>query len=100
MTLKIKQGAKYQGDEYWDWWVSLDGPKKDLEQVDKVVYTLHRTFPNPVRTVESKENNFKLETAGWGTFRINAQVHMKDGEKIKLQHDLVLNYPDGTPTKA
>lgn len=98
MTLKLKQGARYQDDDWWNWWVELDGPKKELAQVEKVTYSLHRTFPNPVRTIDTPNTNFRLETAGWGTFRIHAQVQMRDGGKLKLHHDLKLYYPDGTPT--
>jgi hypothetical protein len=41
-----------------------------------------------------------LKTAGWGGFRVYAQVHKIEGTGIKLQHDLQLEYPDGTPTQA
>jgi transcription initiation factor IIF auxiliary subunit len=100
MPLKIEQGFRYRGDDWWQWWVWLDGATEELDQVDKVVYTLHHTFPNPVRTVSSRADKFLLRTSGWGVFRIHAAVHRKDGSVLKLSHDLVLEYPDGTVTTA
>jgi transcription initiation factor IIF auxiliary subunit len=48
----------------------------------------------------TRQNEFKLESAGWGTFRIHAQIHLKDGGTLKLHHDLVLTYPDSAPSPA
>jgi len=100
MALTIKQGFEYRGNDWWDWWVLLDGSKVELDQVEKVVYTLHSTFPNPVRTVSSRAESFMLKAAGWGVFRIYATVHRKEGSPLKMHHDLVLEYPDGTRTQA
>lgn len=100
MALTIKQGFDYRDNDWWQWWIWLDGTDAELDQVEKVVYTLHRSFPNPVRTVTSRDDNFRLDAVGWGVFRIHATVHRKDGTTQKLQHDLVLEYPDGRPTAA
>ena len=100
MDLKISQQFKYKGDDWWEWCVWLDGHDEDLAAVDHVVYTLHKTFPDPVRKVTDRRTKFRLETGGWGVFRIYAKVAMKDGGVKKLSHDLVLEYPDGTPTTA
>jgi len=90
MALQIKQGFEYQGDDKWRWWIWLDGPQAELDAVDYVVYTLHRTFVNPVRTVTDRNSQFRLETSGWGEFRIYAKVVTKDGDSSRLIHDLVL----------
>jgi hypothetical protein len=45
-------------------------------------------------------SSFRLDTSGWGTFTIFANVFHKNGRSTSLQHDLVLLYPDGTPTLA
>src|SRR5881628_3668103 len=99
-TLHLEQGFEYKNEDWWEWWIWLEGSDAELASVDKVVYTLHPTFPKPVRTVDTRKNKFMLKTAGWGTFRVYAQVLKRDGSKLKLQHDLVLEYPDGTPTTA
>jgi len=100
MALRIEQDYRYRGDHYWNWRIWIVGPEKELDQIDHVVYTLHPTFPNPVRTTADRASNFRLETAGWGTFRIYAKAVLKDGSENHLEHDLELRYPDDTPAPA
>ena|SRR5438552_11034468 len=100
MPLVIKQDATYVGGDRWKWSVWLDGAAAELDSVAHVTYVLHPTFLNPVREVNDRSTNFRLETSGWGTFRIHAKAKYKDGREVPLQHDLVLLYPDGTPTTA
>lgn len=100
MSLRIDQGFEYQGDDWWHWWVWIEGPAAELDRIEKVVYTLHETFPNPVQTIRDRATNFRLKTAGWGVFRIYAKVFFADGSTEKLQHDLELLYEDGAPTSA
>ena len=98
--LRIAQSAKYQGDEWWEWSIWIDAPPEVLEHIDFVRYTLHHTFPDPVRIIRDRSSKFRLDTAGWGTFRIYALVSFKGGEEQTLSHDLQLLYDDGTPTSA
>lgn len=58
--------------------------------LDKVTYTLHPTFANPIRAL--KESPFRVEEQGWGEFDIPIAVHIfglpgKAGER-KFNHDL------------
>ncbi|KAM9921791.1 hypothetical protein OXX59_006277 [Metschnikowia pulcherrima] len=58
--------------------------------LDKVTYTLHPTFANPIRAL--KQPPFKVEEQGWGEFDIPIAVHLvgipgKSGER-KFNHDL------------
>jgi transcription initiation factor IIF auxiliary subunit len=99
MPLKIKQDFEYKGDDWWEWELWIEAPKAELDQIDRVVYRLHPTFPEPVRTVKDRGTKFKLVTGGWGMFQIKADVFLKSGKSMPLQHDLVLKYPDGKPTK-
>lgn len=91
--LTIDQSQKYEGDEWWSWSVWIDGPKNELDEVTQVEYTLHPTFPKPVRTVTTRQDGFKLSTEGWGGFPIYARVSKKDGSVHHLQHQLRLYYP-------
>ena len=100
MALRIGQDYKYVGEDYWEWSVWIDGPKKELDRVESVTYTLHPTFPKPVRIVESREDRFRLSTAGWGVFTLYAKVEHKDGSTERLKHELELRYPDGKLTSA
>jgi prokaryotic YEATS domain len=92
MALDIQQGFTYQGNDFWNWWIWLEGPDEELDKVDHVVYILHPTFPDPVRTINDRTTKFRLGTSGWGVFTIRAKVVKKDGEQIALSHDLVLKY--------
>ncbi len=87
------QSYNYAGDDYWDWsvWIESDDPKK-LDMIFSVTYHLHNTFYNPVRVVKDKASKFKLETSGWGTFRIYILINLKDKSVVELSHDLVLKY--------
>jgi transcription initiation factor IIF auxiliary subunit len=96
-SLRIEQSEKYEGEDWWLWSVWVDGPKRDLDAVDLVEYTLHHSFRDPVRTVRTRHNGFKLETEGWGVFPIYARVCKKDKSVIRLKHQLKLTYPDGKP---
>lgn len=58
--------------------------------LDRVTYTLHPTFANPVRTLKTPP--FRVEEQGWGEFDIPIAVHLvgvagKQGER-KFSHDL------------
>jgi transcription initiation factor IIF auxiliary subunit len=91
--LKIRQDEKYLGEDWWKWSVWIEG--EDLTQVEKVIWKLHPTFPDPVREVVDAGTNFRLDTAGWGTFIVRADMFMRDGKRKPLTHDLELHYPDG-----
>jgi transcription initiation factor IIF auxiliary subunit len=97
--MKIAQSEHYEGQDWWRWSVWIDARLDELNEVEKVIWHLHPTFPEPDREHKNREEKFKLETAGWGTFRVVADVVMKDGRKAKLQHELELRYPDGKPTQ-
>jgi transcription initiation factor IIF auxiliary subunit len=63
-----------------------------------VEYKLHPTFPKPVCTISDRATKFRLDAHGWGVFPIHVNVHKTNGDMVKLEHDLVLKYDDGTPT--
>jgi transcription initiation factor IIF auxiliary subunit len=100
MALKIAQSYEYVGDDYWKWSTWIEGPARELDQVESVTYNLHPTFRNPVRKIDSRKNKFRLDTAGWGVFMLFATVSRKDGSTERLKHYLELRYPDGKLTKA
>jgi transcription initiation factor IIF auxiliary subunit len=70
------------------------GTDEDLEKVKSVTYTLHPTFPHPIRTVTDRARNFGLQCAGWGVFTIPVRVLLKTGETIELEHELQFTFPD------
>jgi hypothetical protein len=93
VTLKVRQSSDYQGGEWWKWSVWLEGSAKELAAIDRVVYTLHPTFPDPVQTVKDRRTGFKLESSGWGEFEIYLQIVDKKGKARKRRHWLSLAHP-------
>jgi hypothetical protein len=96
LDVRIRQGEKFEREDWWEWWVWVEGADEELDKIDRVIYLLDRTFPNPIREVTDRESKFRLNSGGWGVFPIIATVVRKDGGKETLVHNLVLTYPDGT----
>jgi hypothetical protein len=90
VTLKIAQRTKQVGPEYWKWSAWIAGPAEELNRIKEVVWILHSTFVNPVRRTKSRKSNFRLDTAGWGEFKINAELIYDTGGVEKLSHWLEL----------
>ena len=83
-NIKFSNRAKLVGKkgkyDYYDWEVYVDEDEKVLADIDHIVYFLHKTFPNPVRTISDKENSFVLKSRGWGEFEIGIQVFFNDSQ--------------------
>lgn len=99
-TLRLGQDSEYKGDDWWSWSVWLDASEETLDSVDYVEYTLHRSFPKPVRKARDRASKFALKTGGWGTFTVYANVVFNDGQTVNLDHELELYYPDGDKATA
>ena len=93
--MRIAQGEKYQSNDWWSWWVWIEGTAEELRAVESATYTLHPTFYNPVRKVTDRRSKFLLKESGWGGFTIYARVDLKTGKKRNLKHELTLSYPEG-----
>jgi transcription initiation factor IIF auxiliary subunit len=100
VALSIQQDASYLGNDRWAWSLQLNGTPAELDDVDHVVYVLHPTFHNPVRVIRDRASNFRIKTSGWGTFTVYVNIIHRDGREESHEHNLVLVYPDGTPTPA
>ena len=93
MAFKLKNTWKYVGDDRWDWDAFIDdGGTGELKEVAYVEYVLHPTFRNPIRRVAQPQDNFRLQTNGWGVFELKAFIYKKDGQKEKLVHEIQLKY--------
>jgi transcription initiation factor IIF auxiliary subunit len=100
MSLRIAQDAHYKGKNWWRWSVWLDGPAAELDGISHVVYTLHPTFPTPVRRTDDRDSAFRISSAGWGEFEIYAEISLKNGEILKRRHWLKLEHLSQTPDRA
>ena len=88
--LRLQSGSRRVGEEWWEWWIYLEGPDELLDRVASVRYTLHPTFPEPVQPVSDRATKFRLDSSGWGEFAIAAKVSLKDGTERVLEHWLAL----------
>jgi transcription initiation factor IIF auxiliary subunit len=91
MSIRLDNDAQQLGRSLWSWTAFIEGPEDTLSQIQCVVYTLHETFPDPVREVcEQGEgpHAFSLSATGWGSFRLRARVYFKDGRIQDLAHEL------------
>jgi hypothetical protein len=93
VTLTTQQAATYQGKDWWQWSVWLESTEQELDEVRRVTYHLHSTFPKPERVVEDRATKFRLRSAGWGEFTLRLVVEKKNGEQVVLHHNLQLDYP-------
>jgi len=98
--MTIAQDQHYHGGDWWAWSVWIEAPDAELDKVQKVTWHLHPTFPDPVREKTNRSEKFRLDTAGWGGFKVRADVTMKDGSTVKLSHQLELTYTEGRPSRG
>ena len=88
--INLVHSSTKTGKERWDWSVWLEGAPAELDLVDRVVYRLHPTFPNPERVVSDRATQFLLQSSGWGEFMIYADVKRKGLPPLELRHWLTL----------
>ncbi|HSH40286.1 MAG TPA: pYEATS domain-containing protein [Chthoniobacterales bacterium] len=93
MNFAVAQSQKYEGDNWWKWSLWIQGSEDDLDEIKSVTYTLHSTFPEPIRTVTDRASKFQLRCSGWGIFLIPVEVRLKNGQSIKLRHQLQFSVP-------
>jgi hypothetical protein len=87
-SLTSRNTSRKIRENLWDWTVFLVADPATVARISCVEYTLHPTFPDPVRTVCTPSNNFALNSSGWGTFEIGIRVMFKDGSQKHLRHQL------------
>ena len=83
-----------KGKQNWyNWSVYLDAQQpSSLDNIKKVVYHLHPTFPVQKMEVDDskKGEGFRLDGQGWGEFPILMDIILANGRKITKTHYLSL----------
>jgi transcription initiation factor IIF auxiliary subunit len=79
------------GYDRYEWKVFVRADTKVLNTIAYVEYTLHKTFPNRVRRIYERQQNFALTAIGWGEFDILARVVFDNGGMIFLTYRLRLS---------
>jgi hypothetical protein len=73
--------------------VIVDADSEDiLDKIERVVYHLHPTFPNPDKETYDRKRFFALNTRAWGEFNLSADIYFKGYEK-PLSLCRYLNFP-------
>ena len=93
VNIGVAQSQKYERENWWRWSLWIEGAAEDLDQIQSVTYSLHPTFPEPIRTVTDRASKFQLRCSGWGIFRIPVKVRLKNGKTIELAHQLQFSFP-------
>jgi transcription initiation factor IIF auxiliary subunit len=93
-------GQRYDHD-WFDWCVFASSDEAELRSVSAVEYTLHPSFPDPVRTVSDREHRFAIMSNGWGSFLTNIRVVYADGHEEFTSHLVRLDsdWPRSTPAE-
>jgi hypothetical protein len=99
MSYRIAQDFEYVGKDYWRWWAWIEADDAELDKVKEVAWILHPSFKQIRVVATNRSDNFRLETAGWGTFLLRAEVVQTDGEKRLLKRSLRLEYPEDSETE-
>jgi hypothetical protein len=93
-NLAIGQFSRYLQDRHdrsiYAFCLYIDAKAKVLDKIAEVVYTLHPTFPDPVRRHQNVETCFALQSNAWGIFDSTCEVHWKDGRVDGLRYRLDL----------
>lgn len=79
---------------YFNWAIWIENGESDIADIESVVYLLHSTFKNRVHRFTDPSTNFKIESSGWGEFRVEITVTKKTGESLQLAHWLSLGDDD------
>jgi len=94
-TIKFNNLARYtglrNGQDWYEWLVYVDEPSEVLSQIKSVEYLLHRSFPNPLRKRVNRDENFSLESSGWGEFTMRITVFFNNGRRIETSYNLDLS---------
>jgi transcription initiation factor IIF auxiliary subunit len=78
-NIAVSNTASYIGNGQYNWTVFLVADPGTLAQVARVRYTLHPSFPQPIRWGNGPR--FECSAVGWGEFNIVATVYFKSPDR-------------------
>lgn len=90
LNVTAKNWSRQIEPGWWEWGLYIEGATTDLDRIHCVEYTLHPTFPNPVRVVCSRSDQFRITAKGWGSFTVKIKLILKDGSLRQMSHPLEL----------
>jgi transcription initiation factor IIF auxiliary subunit len=86
---------KKEDYDWYDWCIFVAEDEETISAIDAIKYTLHPSFPDPIRIVKNRSNCFALFSSGWGGFSLGISVIFNDGSKQETSFFLKLlnNWP-------
>lgn len=78
---------------WYKWEIFLNEVKDRLNQVESVTYILHSSFKDPERKMTNRDDQFRLKSQGWGSFRVKVMIKTKEGNTITKYYFLNLAMP-------
>jgi len=79
-----KKDAEYNRTMY-AFHVIIQATDDVLDRIESVRYSLHPSYPNPIRVVTDRASRFKLKDLAWGETNVRAEVLVKGQQQpIKL----------------
>lgn len=97
-SVRLNNTSRAVGEGRYEWTVFLEADSNTLARIEGVVYTLHPTFPNPIRKVTAgREKGFPLSSNGWGEFTIYSEILFSDGTSEVIRHWLDLSRTNRSP---
>jgi len=87
---------------WYEWCVFVLGTEEELAAIESIKYTLHPSFPEPVRVIKNRSNCFALFSSGWGAFTLGVEATFTDGSTSNMTHfvDLLKSWPRGAMPAA
>jgi WD40 repeat protein/CheY-like chemotaxis protein len=99
-TIRFRHFSMFRevrNDRKWHWWcIFVDGPATLLRELASVEYRLHESFPVPTRKTSDQSNRFAIYSSGWGGFRVQISVTLRNRRVVHTSHWLTLvddNWP-------
>ena len=90
-VVRVANTYHYAGGRRYDWSVFIKEDRSTLDKIRCVEYTLHPTFPNPVRRICTSQSGFALRENGWGEFTIYVRIEWKDSHATNQSYRLDLH---------
>lgn len=94
ISLTLKNTAVKLKSGQFEWEAFIAGSANDIAQIDHVIYNLHPSFKESIRN-QSQIGNinkpFMIKAKGWSVFKLKADVYLKNGKSVELEHVLQFN---------
>jgi hypothetical protein len=72
-----------EGTDLYAWCVFLEGSSEEIGNIRQIEYTLHPSFPDPVRIIGDADHCFALQSQGWGIFQIRVRITYQNKETAR-----------------